>query len=370
MFGINKNKKINIISKLFPVPKILKMPAVGINISDHSIKIMEIENKGGKKFIKKYADEEIPDGIMKNGNVIDRAGLKKALIDVKNKYRLNFIRASLPEEKAYVFKTKIPLLKNKKAIKANIEFQLEENIPISSNETIFDFHIIPPKDSRKLDHYEAVVSALPQKIVASYMEIFNSAGLIPISFEIEAESLARALIKKGDENTYMIVDYGRTRTGISIVSRGIVRYTSTLDMGGEIINNLIKRHLGANEKEAEKIKNEQGLMGGKGSENLYNILAVGISALRDEINRRIIYWHTHKEGNVDNDKIKSIILCGGNANLKGLPEHLSSSLKVPVKRGDSWTNVFSVNDRVPDISFRESLGLASVVGLAIDSFEI
>jgi len=95
-----------------------------------------------------------------------------------------------------------------------------------------------------------------------------------------------------------------------------------------------------------------------------------VSALRDEINNMYIYWHTHKyeEGKVG-DKIKKIILVGGNANLLGLDEYLSSSLKVRVEKADVWSNVSFPEGYIPPINFYNSLSYASAIGLALKKFD-
>jgi len=93
-------------------------------------------------------------------------------------------------------------------------------------------------------------------------------------------------------------------------------------------------------KDAEKIKNEKGLMRDSKNPELYMSLANTVSALKDEINKRYNYWYTHKDnyGKIGN-QIKKIILVGGSSNLFNLDDYLSSSLKIKVERADVWSNV-------------------------------
>jgi type IV pilus assembly protein PilM len=352
--------------EFFPPPRFLTMPAFGLNISDHSIKIMEIIH-GSKMKVGKFGNEPIPDEVIKSVNINDRGKLEDILRKLKEKYDMSFIRVSLPEEKAYVFKVKVPKTENEEQIKNSIEFQLEDNVPISINEALFDYTFIPG-DSNK-NEIEVGVSVLPQKVVASYISIFKSVGLTPISFEIEAESIARSIIKKDDMETYMIVDYGRTRTGFSVVSRGVLRYTSTVEIGGEPLTRIIKKAGATSFKEAEKIKNEKGLIKDPENPELYMSLVNIVSALRDEINKRYIFWHTHKDRNGEvGEQIKKIFLVGGNSNLGGLEDYLSSSLKVKVERANVWNNVSLSDNDIPPINFGDSLSYASAIGLALRKF--
>ena len=66
--------------------------------------------------------------------------------------------------------------------------------------------------------------------------------------------------------------------------------------------------------------------------------------------------------------IEKIILCGGDANLLGLTDYLSASLKIPVERADIWTNIDYRDGFIPEIEFNDSLRYATAVGLALGGF--
>ncbi|MBU3969046.1 pilus assembly protein PilM [Patescibacteria group bacterium] len=359
------NKKSKIINQIFgfPPPKFLRMPAVGITISDHSIKVMEFLRSGNHLEIGRYGDIPIQEHVMISGDIKDRKKLKNILLSVKEKFGINFIYASVPEEKAYLFKLELP----KEAInniRESIEFQLEEFVPISSKEAIFDYEIITEKnDNGKI---EANVSVISEKYINDYLGIFQEAGMIPISFEIEAQALKRAVVPSGDSGTYMIIDIGRTRTGISIVSEGFLRYTSTVSLGGDSLITAIQKQMGVSFEEADKIKQKFGFIKNEKNTELYKSLTITMSALEEEINKRYSYWSERSENvNKNRKKIQKIILCGGNANIPGFKEYLSLRIKTPVEVANIWANAFSFDDYIPEISFNYSSGYASVVGLVL-----
>jgi type IV pilus assembly protein PilM len=349
--------------KLFPPPHFLMMPSFGLNISDHSIRVLELIH-GPKTKLGRFGSEPIPEGVIKNGTINNREALKEVLRSVKKKYDISFVRSSLPEEKAYSFKLQIPNSLDEDQIRSNIEFKLEDSVPLSVKESLFDYNIIPESSTK--NHVGVGVSVLPQKVVADHTDLLHEAGLIPISFEVEAESIARAVIKEGDLGTYMIVDYGRTRTSFSVVSRGVVRYTSTADIGGELLEDIVKKNTGVSTEEVQKLKNEKGLVQDVEYPELYMSLANIVSVLKDEINKRYIFWHTHKEDDGEmKEKIQKIILVGGNSNLFGLDDYLSSGLKVKVERANVWSNISFDDDVIPPISFGDSLSYASAIGLSL-----
>ena len=164
----------------------------------------------------------------------------------------------------------------------------------------------------------------------------------------------------------MIVDFGKMRTGLAIVSNCVLTFTSTLEVEEEGLSKAIKKHLSVSEAEVDRIKNEEGLIGSKNNKELFATLLSVAETLKDNINKHYRYWQTRvdEKGNKV-EPIEKIILCGGNSNLKGLPEYLSGALKISVERSNVWTNAFSFDDFIPEMSRFQSLSYATAVGLAL-----
>jgi Tfp pilus assembly PilM family ATPase len=103
-------------------------------------------------------------------------------------------------------------------------------------------------------------------------------------------------------------------------------------------------------------------------ENLLNFLIKGISPLRDEINRRYMYWHENKEQFGSFPAIDTVYLCGGHSNLRGLSDYLSSSLKLKVVQVNPWINCFSLEDVVPKMTYETSMSYVTAIGLALADY--
>jgi len=355
-------------SKVFPTPQFLNMPAAGIDITDNSVRFLALEKTRDGKRIKSKGSYSIESGIINRGKIIDKAKLIEVLSKTKRENDISYVHVSLPEEQAYLFQTSIPNTPiDKTQLQTILEFKLEENVPISSRELVFDYEVV--KDVSR-DEIILNITAFPYEIAAGYLEVFDAAELTPLSFEIEAQALARAVIPKNHSGTYMVVDFGKMRTGIAIVSEEVLRFTSTVSVGGDTLTKAIQEHFDVDKEEADNIKNEKGLAKYKDNTEVLEILITTISVLRDEISRHYSYWNTHTgENERDREKIDKIILCGGSANLAGLPEYLASDMKVTVEVGNVWANTFSLNDFVPDVEYRHSLAYATSVGLALKGLE-
>jgi type IV pilus assembly protein PilM len=209
------------------------------------------------------------------------------------------------------------------------------------------------------------VVAYPRQTIQSYYEACLEAGLRATSFEIEAQAMARAVIPADISGAAMLVDFGKTRTGIGIVYKGALLYTSTVDIGGEQLSQVLRKELGdVPEAELTTIKNTIGLVRGAESSVVRDALISTISVIKDEIATRMQYWHL-KSDHDEARRITSIVLCGGSANLKGLPDYLSDTLGITAVRGNVWENAFPLDDTVPPIGRRYSFGYATAIGLAL-----
>jgi len=354
------------ITRSFPPPMHMQMPSIGVDISDTSLKYIGLKktHKPGMMYtLTKWGEIDIPQGVLDRGQVLEQAQLVAVLKAFKAKTAAEFVRVSLPEERAYLFETEIKKTTTEKEIRSILEFRLEENVPIPAREAFFDYDVLESDTSDKA--YRVVVASYARETVLNYYDACIEAGLTPISFEVEAQAMARAVLSQDTPGAYMLVDFGKTRTGVGIVYNGALMYTSTIDFGGAVLSDTLRRVYGEkSESEFTELKNTQGLTKKAGDDRCYEALISGISVLKDELLARVQYWHG-KDYKRDDRRLQKIILCGGSSNLLGFPEYMSESLEIPTIRANVWANTFSLDTYIPPIDARYSYGYATAVGLAL-----
>jgi type IV pilus assembly protein PilM len=362
-------KVLQTLGKVIPPPSYIELPSAGVDISDTSLKYIQFksDNRSGTELKLLYwGDIDIEEGALARGVVHDASKLTAALREVKERIGINNVRVSLPEERAYLFETEIRRDTPRKEIRSLVEFRLEENVPLNPRDAFFDYDIIEWGSDENM--LRVSVTAYAKDTVVSYYDACRNAGVVPISFEVEAQAIARAGIPLGDQGTHMIVDFGKTRTGVGIVHRGVLMYTSTIDVGGSVLSSALREKLGnVPEAELTTLKNTQGLIRGAGDSTVYDVLLSSMSAIVEEIGTRIQYWNTKDTAHEDR-QIQSIILCGGSVNMKGLPAYFTEMLGVEAHRANVWQNAFSIEEHVPPIGRRYSFGYATAIGLALASF--
>jgi len=263
----------------------------------------------------------------------------------------------------YLFTLSLPK-SNEEDLRDIILLQIEEHIPLKAIDTVFEYDIISSSSTNVL----VEVSAIATSTIEGYLSAFRSAGLSDLSFELEAQAIDRAVVPVLDKEPIMIVDFGDTRTGVSIVHDGKVFFTTTLDMGGINLTNMIAKNFSLSFEKAEEMKRSYGLDGISNIEDIFPIILNGISVLRDELNKQYQYWKNHDNCGIKHDEISRIVLCGGDANLTGLSDYLEASMNIKVSHANAWVNISNMEISVPSMSFEESLGYATVLGLALGGF--
>jgi len=356
-------------TKILPPPKVMFMSGIGVDISDTSIKYISFKptlRPQKVRVLDKWGDMDVPEGVLENGEVLDVKGLSGVLKEFKKETEAEFIRVSLPEEQAYVFETEIKQGIPLKEIYGLLEFRLEENVPISARDAIFDYEIIPSLYKEGMS--QVVVVAYQRETVLKYHDACLAADLVPLAFEVESQAMARAVISEDYNEVVMLVDFGKTRTGIGIVHQGHLLYTSTIDIGGQKLSEVLRKKLGdVPEKELTNLKNNFGLIRGLEDETIFELLLPAVSVIKDELALRMRYWHQKDNNFSEKRRIKKIILSGGSVNLRGFPEYLKETLKVECERADVWKNSFDTKLVVPPIDRRHSFGYTTAVGLALKS---
>jgi len=363
----------------------LKPEAFGIDISDLSFKIIKLKKRGKSLSLASFGEEKIKPGVIAGGEIKEEEKLawfiKEGIKKVKGeKLKTKYVVASLPEEKAFLQVIQMPKM-IEEDLKSAVIYEAENYIPLPIEEVYLDSQIVPPVFDH-LDHFDVLIACLPQKTVDPYLNSFKLAGLEPIAFEIESQAIARALIE--DEVTdlpILLIDLGATRTSFIIFSGHSLRFTSSIPVSSGNFTEIISKNLGVSLAEAERLKIKYGLgekvkieIGNKKAElkrergKIFEALIPALVDLVQQIRKHLDYYQTHASHEhlpPDGKGVSKILLCGGGANLKGLPELLTLELKLPAEIGNPWINVLGEKREAPELSSEESLKYTTAIGLAL-----
>jgi type IV pilus assembly protein PilM len=344
-------------SKFFAPPKFLEMSTVAIQILPSGIYFLttKITNQG--LVPDKHGFVSLAAGDVVQGEIINKEAVIKALIEIRKKTNVKFVRFSIPEEQTYIFKTHLPNLKTEE-IRDVLDFKLEENIPLSSKEAVFDYDIITKQKSN--GGIELVASVAPLKIIEELQLIFKAAGLMPTFFSPESNNIAKAVVRSENEQILVIVNIKETNIVMSLVVSGVVYQTSSMNFGSSTFTDLLAKYYKTSPFEVAKIIEKKLYLDNPESLEIFSQIINTISAIKDEINKFVSYCNERAD---ITSKVDRIILCGRAAMIIGLTKYLSSNLGMPVEVANIWLNNFALDNYLPELNQRDSLDYAAVNGL-------
>jgi type IV pilus assembly protein PilM len=348
--------------KYFPIPKIMDMNGVGIDISENTVRFVSFSSCQCGLQLKEYGSYPVPEDTFLEGKIINANALREILVRLKNEHGILFAHTALPETQTYLAEIEVPDEKNGDA-RENIELQFEEHVPLKINESLFDYQKENIADTKN-EMATMVVTAAPKEAITAYTELFSSSGITLLSLEMDAQAIARIAVSEKSSETVMLLNVCHEKTGMYVVSDRIVTFVSSLETGGKDFLTTLEKELKLTPEDAKK-----NLRSGNDDdiprEDIAAALAPVFSSISEEVNKHFIYWHERKDVmNQSKGKISRIILCGPEATVPGLSGYLAADLHVSTEMANIWGNIFSFEKYIPPMNFCESLEYATAIGLA------
>jgi len=194
---------------------------------------------------------------------------------------------------------------------------------------------------KKIGFSKAVLSAQKPET-----DLFREIGVRISWFESPLESSARAIVKNGDKEIFMLVEIGMTGSTVSVFDHGEICYAKDIGINATLLEDVIRRRW-------------------------------GMDLFYEEINRHYVDWHL-AGGKKDeivksgaSKKIKKVLIYGDARDLATLSAYLTTNMRTTVALGNAWVNIVESFDKtIPEMTFDESLGFTPAIGAALKGLEI
>ena len=336
-------------------------PYFGLDISELSIKVLQMTRHGKYDAVHGFANEKIGSGIVKNGNIENAGGIIKAIDRARKKAGITTknVICSLPESKSFLRVVTIPQMEKTEVAEA-IKWEIEAAIPLSIDQVYYDWQILNQrltKDKRQMD---VIIVAVSKKFINDFVFVLRKAGLVAYGFEVEPVAEANSLLRDEEKGvTTMIIDIGDKNTSFVITVDNIPVFTSNIPLSSESLTKAIEQTFGITYEEAEKIKIMYGIGSVLKNDHVFQATKSVVENFVTEAQKSIDFYLNDL---TYSKKIDRIIMCGGGARTKGITPYLSRRLGYNIELGNPWINLNFKG--VPPISREASVQYATVIGLA------
>ena len=328
---------------------------VGLDISDLSIKLVQLNKIRGKIKIQALGKLTLPPGVITNGVINDRAELIKAIKKIiaapgYGKVSSEEAAVCLPESKTFI--KRIEVAKSPNSLADVIGAEIEKHVPMSKSEIYYDWQVT----AELADKYQVLIGAAPKEIVDQYAQLLDDAKLSVAAMEIEPTAICRCLLKEEAPEAkpaaaplkpgrtaplnYGIIDIGANHTCLIFYSDNTIVFSVSMPISGEEITAKISRTLDLTPEQAEKAKIICGLDETKANGVIKKILEETIKNLISKIKEALDFYENYYGG-----KLNKILLCGGGGNITELGKIIAQEFSIKVETADALTNLDETGEK-------------------------
>lgn len=335
---------------------------IGLHINEHAIKAMQLDRKRSRTAMKAFVNAVLPKGLMANDTFTDQKKLaefiKISLASPQHgSFSTNRVIISIPESKSFIRVMEMPVMEELAAENA-IMFEAEAYIPMPMDQVYFDWQILEKKGQTM----DVLLIASPREYVDAFMHIVEDAGLKLCGIEVEAQSVARALVPSTVNEPVIVVDMDALKTALIMVEHGVLQFTSSVPIAGNTFTEKLVKELNVTAAQAEKLKRDIGFANSVEYPNLKTMMQPIIDDLASEIKNILKFHYDHAESHINH-----ILLTGGAAKLQHISEGLLPLLELYAPLEITVANPL---EHIPNLEHAgltpyEALSFTTAIGLAM-----
>lgn len=356
----------------------LSESALGIDIGSSAIKVVQLKKKGGKAILETYGAISLgPYAKSDIGSVtnLEPTEIVKALIDVMKESNVTTKKGiiAIPSSSSLIFILSLPGKITEDKLPSIVPIEARKYIPVPASEISLDWFMIPKESEEAFESsidqkpgavaaepkVEVLVVAIHNDILARYQEILTKTELKSESFEMEIFSNIRSTFNH-DMAPVLLMDFGASKTKLSIVEAGVVRVFHVVNRGGADITHNISTALSLSFTEAEKLKRETGLTDAA-NKNVADIVRASVDYIFADTHSVVLAYEKKY-----NKNISKIILAGGGSLVKGLKESAAESFHTEVIYADPFSKTEAPAFLAPVLAL-SGPEFAVAIGLALRS---
>jgi type IV pilus assembly protein PilM len=358
---------------------------VGIDLQQASIAGAQVRGARQNNALTNVAVRALPGGLVFEGEVVDVEGLADELKAFwkDSGFTGKKFALGVANQKIVVRTMEFPLI-DEKELRAAIEFQAQEAIPIPLEDAILDFEVLSaePTDDGG-GRQKVLVVAAQRDMITLFTQAAHKAGLSIDGIDLQAFALMRAvappvpLVDQGATggDATALVNVGSGVTDLVVALNGVPQFTRVVNIGCDGMVQDLMQNRGIDYGEADGMRLNVGLTGSAPPvadlepatvQEIHDVLDASCEAFADEIRRSIDYYHSQEH----DGHIASLLLSGEGALTRNMCEYLGAALHLPVAMGDPLQHVPENRTRLSQPELQAiSPRLAIALGLALEDEE-
>ncbi len=344
----------------------MRSTAIGLDIGACGVRAAQLSFGGDGVELHRFAHVPLPDGAVREGEVIDGAAVTAALRELWSSTRFcsKKVVLGVSNRGVIVRQVDVPAVPLAEIAQA-LPFQVQDLLPMPVESAVLDFH--------PLDEFAGVggqrmlrglLVAAARDMVTRTVRCVEEAGLTPTTVDLTPFALLRSVGRRldADVRAEAVVDIGAHVTNVVVHTAGVPRFVRVLLRGGQDVTDAVADHLGLPPDEAELLKHRVVLQAAPDPTDTAPVaVADGAQALLDELRGSLDYFQSANPG----EPVERVVLSGGGSLLQGFAEQLATATGVPVVPGDPLATMRVRGSAAGDELLEDPALVAVPVGLAL-----
>lgn len=308
-------------------------PILGLDIGQTGIKVMAVDPK--KWLVTGYGSAELdPEKVQVSLENSDDYYLSDSIRNLMTEKLIgvlptDHVALSVPTSRTFSRTFTIPV-KAESSLANAVEVEVDQYIPIPMSSLYVDYEII----ERTKEELTVIMAAVPKTLVDRCMAIAVQAGLQPVMIEPSINSVARVLEATEEGHlTTLIIDIGPAATDIAVLSKGAIRVSGGLGIGGNTFTLDIAKKLGVPLDNAHQLKVLNGLSAGPRQAKIVTAMGPSLQRILTEV-RKVIRYYNERLG--EENKLEQVLVVGGGSNVPGIGDYFTNELVMPARVASPW----------------------------------
>jgi len=337
---------------------------VGLDIGSHSIKLVELKQKGKSYELVSFGIQPLPPEAIVEGAIMDSSAVAEGIdvLFVNNNVKKSDVATSVSGGSVIVKKISLPAM-SEDELAESIRWEAEQYIPFPIDEVNLDHKTLRGSVAEG-GMMDIILVAVKKDMIGFYSNVITQAGKRPMVVDVDAFAMQNAfeLNYKGDVHpgdVIALINIGASLININIIQGDISLFTRDISTGGNLYTETIQRELNLSREHAETIKRGTAIEGLDPSA-ASSILQGVTEDLAVDVQRTFDFF----KATSTEERIDRIMLAGGTSKVTGIQQYFQTKFGAPTEIVNPFKNVKLVNMDADYL--HEVAPLATVaVGLAL-----
>lgn len=340
---------------------------IGIDISDRSIKVVEITGEENAR-LRTAGWSSMDPSLIRRGIIQNIPAVQQVLVDAFKKCsplpaQDNMAVLSIPETQSFVRAIELPAMTTGELDEA-VQWAIREHIPFDLDRMYIDWQLLETP-ARQPGYNQVVVGAAQKNVVDPLLQVADGVGLQVVALELESQALVRSLLPRDARDVVgvLMIDLGATSTNIIYFDQGATRFTTSLQRGGDDLTQKLAQELKLQPSIAAEKKALIGVQDSAQDAQIAVTLRAATMQLVQQISQIVTEVTTQLQSP---QGLRAILLAGGAANLPGLTNIFAEVFPgVPVQLGNPWINLTIGDANTAPLSPADATHFTTAIGLAL-----